>query len=794
MMLNLRTIALKLFRAGKMQVITSIITVAVAIALVVMICTYGFSAKAKLDADIYELYGNSDIEFGFDMDVESYLDTELLGKVESLAEIKSVAPVLLEPEVYLEGVDVRLLGVKNDQLTKSRFHFSRDIHQNEIIVSDRLLQTLEKSTGDKLSIENRKFTIIDTLPVEEFNIAYISHPDMKAMYPHMDEGKFALVQTIPDIEENVGTTIAKMDERLRVDLLNESEFVQENIESLIVFIIVLTLFVLLITGTLLLSNFRIIFTKLQTQFMRLRAIGATMKQIAIIVFTQLTAIIVIGIVMGTFIGVTMMKFGLNAVIQLLDLPPIETTIPLTTVGGIALSSFLVLQLFVGWQVWKCSKMLPMQMKQQEKRTVWTKTKSLISGGIAIVAILLLLIGYQVNGPIQSLIGTAVLTALSIYLLPCVFQLLLKHSLSLSRKICGKNMYLALQQLMPQIRKNKSAILTIISVMVILVFCTATMKSIASSGENFIEEQFQTEVYGTYDLADITGEQTLEMLADIKSLEGVRNVYANSEILSLEIDLSDKTTYADIRATNFSQLEETTRTTGAIVKASFAKKHQIKKGDQLPLIDSIHNKRLEPIVVHAISNNENLFRYNDIIVDWSSPMAEFLALDEVFVDADDTDILQPIIKKRPALHFTTKTAALKEEEKMFQQRFALITGTLVILLLASTFGVLQTLGNNILQRKRDYRIKRLLGLTENGMMFVIMIQSLTFTLYGVIFGLAFGIFFTKLFWLSLDPTTHTLVDTTAILFAASIILLLTLISFAVQGYILSRRPLQPLTED
>lgn len=71
-MFNLRTIALKLFRAGKMQVMTSIITVTIAIALVVMMCTYGFSAKVKLDADIYELYGDSNIEFGYEVEDDIY--------------------------------------------------------------------------------------------------------------------------------------------------------------------------------------------------------------------------------------------------------------------------------------------------------------------------------------------------------------------------------------------------------------------------------------------------------------------------------------------------------------------------------------------------------------------------------------------------------------------------------------------------------------------------------------------------------------------------------------------------
>src|SRR5699024_7979820 len=454
----------------------------------------------NLDADIYELYGDSNIEFGYEMEDDTYIDKELLTQVSDIAGVVAVAPILLNPDTSVEGISINILGVNNDELTKSRLHFKEDIQQNEIIISERLLFSLEKSIGDQLVIEHKTFTIVDSLPINEFNTAYVTNSDMKAMFPYMQEGKFVLAQTLPELEETIGTQIAKMDEHLRVDLLNESETMQKNIESLLIFIMVLSVFVLIITGTLLLSNFRIIFTRLQKQLMRLRAIGATMTQVAIIVLTQLTTIIIIGIVAGTLIGVGMMKIGINTIIQSLELPPTQTTIPIMTVAFIALSSFFILQLFVMWQVWKSANVLPMQMKQLEKRVAWTKTKSWLSSGVTIIAVFLLLIGMKENAPVQSLVGTAILTILLVYILPYAFKWCIHYSLPYSRRVFGKNFYLALQRLLPQIQKSMSTILTIISVIVILVFSTATMKSIAISNEQYIDKQFETEVYGKYDLS------------------------------------------------------------------------------------------------------------------------------------------------------------------------------------------------------------------------------------------------------------------------------------------------------
>lgn len=787
-MFNLRTIALKLFRAGKTQAITSIITVAIAIALVVMMCTYGFSAKEKLDEDIYELYGDSNIEFGYELEDERYIDKKQLTQVANLSGVMAVAPILLNPEVTVEGISINMLGVNNDELTKSRLHFTDNIEQNEIIVSERLLHSLEKSIGDQLEVGHQTFTIADTLPIHEFNTAYITNADMKSLFPYMQEGKFVLVQTIPELEETVGTQIAKMDEYLRVDLLNESEAMQKNIEGLLVFIVVLSLFVLIITGTLLLSNFRIIFTKLQKQLMRLRAIGATMTQVALIVLTQLTTIIIIGVLAGTLLGVGMMKFGLHRIIRSLALPPVQTTIPVITVIVIALVSLVVLQLFVMWQVWKSTNVLPMQMKQLEKQVVWTRKKGWVSSGVAVIAIFLLLIGMRENAPVQSFIGSAMMTVLFIYVLPYVFKWCIQHSLPYLRGIFGKNFYIALQRLLPQVRKNMSAILTIISVMVILVFSTATMKSVAVSSEQYIDNKFETEVHGTYDLSDITGEQTLELLADIRNLEGVRDVYASSGIASLGIQLPNEMIDADVQATNLAYRDQQYPVTGAVVKESFAKEHHIEVGDVLPIIDYYNNQNYEPLLVSAISDESTLFQYSDIVVDWSEEIANVLYMHEVFVDADDVEVLQPIMSKLPAMHFTTKTAELEEEYKMFQQRYVLVIGTLIVLIIGASFGVLQTLTNDILSQQSSYRITRLLGLTQNGMMSVIVWQALIFVCYGIVFGLTFGIFFTKLLWHVIDPASSTLVDGTAVLYTVAIIFVLTLICFTLQGYQMSRRQL------
>lgn len=786
-MFNLRNISLKLFRAGMAQVITSIVTVAIAIALVVIICSYGFNAKAKFDADIYALYGESDIEFSYEAESGKFIDAYLLNEIDILPDVKAVASVMVNPDIPVEGIQVDLHGVQNDPLTKSRFKFSEDINKGDVLISERLRTSLEKSIGDVLIIDGLPFRIADILPSKSTNTLYITHDDMKDMYPYMQEGELALVQMETDNITEVGSAIAKLDKDLRVNLLNESETVQKNVESLLIFVVVLSVFVLLIAGTLLSSSFRIIFIRLQKQLISLRTIGATTMQVAKILFIQLTTIIVIGVILGTLLGIGVMVFGLDYIISVLHLPPIKGAVPLAIIVKIALASSIVLQVFALWQVWRSSNVLPMQIKQKRNRVSWNRMKTVISVIVLLFALFLLLIGMKNNAPLQSLIGTAMITILLIYILPYLFRRLLAYSLSTVRMTLGKNVYLALQQLIPQLRTNMSIVLTIISVMVILVFSTATMKTVMVSGENYINEKYREEIHGRYDLADITGEAASELMEEFQQMDGIDKAYGNSISQSFEISLPDKMTDAIVYATDLERLNQNFQTPGAIVKKDYAAEHDIKVGDELSAIDYNEDRKVFSLLVSEVSDDPAIFEdFNDMVVDWSEPLADEMHLYEVFVDAESLDDLTPIISKMPAFHFTTKKETLAEDKQMIQQRYVLVIGTIVVLITGASLGVLQTLMNETMRYGNNYRIKRLLGLTQNGMMLVIIWQAFIFVLYGSIFGVLFGVFFTKLFWFVIDNGASTLIDIPIILYTLSTILLLTLVSFSLQGYLMSRR--------
>lgn len=798
-MYTLRTISLKLFRAGLSHVLMTIVTVAIAVSLIVAMLSYTSSAQLKLEADTYEQYGDSHIEFGYEMEDASLLTTAQLQQVRNLDGVTAVAPVALNFTAQVEQFSPPVIGVGNDALTKSRYHFAADMAADEVIVSEMLLQTTGKSLGDTLTVAGKSMRIIETIHVPTSIVLAPRDMVLSTLQAPSDaEGKFALVATADQATyaTTVGTAIGQLDKALRVDLQNDSEFVQRNVTSLRLFSGVLTAFILLIVGTLLLANFQLLFTKLNQQLTVLRAIGGTQRQVGKIVFVQVTTIIAMGVFIGTVAGVVMMQQGVPLLSQSLDLPPVATTIPWRAVLVAALVCFSVLQLFAMWQVRKSSRVLPFQLQQANtvKPLKWSARKSIVLSALVVLAALLLVVGLRENKPLVSVVGTGLCTGVLLYLLPYGFTWGMRKLLPTVRH---KESYLALQQLIPQVRRNTPIILTLVGLMVILSFSTTTMKTATENGKAFLQSQYPTELIATYDLADKQGDDVAAMLAAINEVDGVRESYAESVITDHLVG----EVYTGMQATT--QVQE-----GIVITDAYAKKMSLAVGDTLTITDRLE---IEP----TIWQGERVFQegvYEDhsltlpitaitaeqtphvaIYYSWATSDAfTKLPLAKLYVDAPATQLAT--IEQNldlPALHFSSKTERMAQEDMLGKQRYVLVIGTLVVLIVATLLGVLQTLWHAMYAKRGDYKIQRLLGLTPKGLQQFIVLQALAFIIYGVGAGLLLGALFTKLLWFAIEPTGGLLINFVALLGVAVLFIGVTAVFFSWQGHILRRLPIAQL---
>ncbi|MFT9819841.1 ABC transporter permease [Lysinibacillus sp. NPDC056185] len=827
-MFTMRTIALKLFRAAWANVLTSISIITISICLVMTMSVYIWNAHSQMKEDIQALYGEMDLMVGYNPDQNRLLTSQQIENFEAMPGVTKVSSVsLAQTNVENEkNTSFYTVGVENDDLVKSRYHFNVDLGPNEVVITENVARLFHKEVGDTLNVTFNKtigdsveantgsFTIQEILSplkgTDSPNFILMQNDELKTWMNNSNAqtaGMFALIKTEDNMATSVGTDLKQLDETLRVDVMSDYDEFKRNLQALIIFMVVLSFFILLISSVLLLSTFQLLFYKIKEQLMVFRALGASTKQVGRIVQLQLSTIIGVGVLLGTAVSLLIIKSWLPQLISLMKMPDAKTDLPMIFVLAIAIVSFLLLQLITQWQVHKSSSLLPLQIATENENLSlrWTKWKTIIVSGVAFMSLFLFLNAYKVGknsgqGALMILIATLLVSGIFLYLMPYLFTALFKFSLKPIRTVLGKEAYLACQQLMPQVRRNMPIILSIIGLMVILIFGSSLFKSVQQSSYEYINSQYETSIKIDNELNDPT--ITPDLIKEIEALPSVAYAYARSEApwiaLQGENGWEEGSNFEAIDVEKYVQLKKLDAVkgdlkNGVIITERFARKHQLAVGDRIMAgtFDETLQQNVpigELLVIDVALDSYN--KYIDLFVDWSSFIvsSDSTIITNIMVEADNTEQaladLSYLQERWSALKITDKETFIKQYDEMTFQRWSLFVGVFVILISATCLGVLQTLLHSIYSKRADYAIQRLIGLSPRGLIKLILTQVLSFVLYGLAVGTFLGLLVTKLLF-TIDGGSYDFVTlgVTSIVFLGA-----TLIVFTLQGYWISRRKL------
>ncbi|GAB0168302.1 ABC transporter permease [Lysinibacillus sp. CTST325] len=827
-MFTMRTIALKLFRAAWANVLTSISIITISICLVMTMSVYIWNAHSQMKEDIQAQFGEMDLMVGYNPDQNRLLTSQQIENFEAMPGVTKVSSVsLAQTNVENEkNTSFYTVGVENDDLVKSRYHFNVDLDPNEVVIAENVARLFHKEVGDTLNVTFNKttgdsdeantgsFTIQEILPplkgTDSPNFILMQNDVLKSWMNNSNAqtaGMFALIKTEDNMATSVGTDLKQLDETLRVDVMSDYDEFKRNLQALIIFMIVLSFFILLISSVLLLSTFQLLFYKIKEQLMVFRALGASTKQVGRIVQLQLSTIIGVGVLLGTTVSLLIIKSWLPQLISLMKMPDAKTDLPMIFVLVIAIVSFLLLQLITQWQVHKSSSLLPLQIATENENLSlrWAKWKTIVVSGVAFMSLFLFLNAYKVGknsgqGALMILIGTLLVSGIFLYIMPYLFTALFKITLKPIRTVLGKEAYLACQQLMPQVRRNMPIILSIIGLMVILIFGSSLFKSAQQSSYEYINSQYETSIKIDNELNDPT--ITPDLIKEIEALPSVDYAYARSEApwiaLEGENGWEEGSNFQAIDVEKYVQLKKLDAVNGdlkngVIITERFARKHQLAVGDRIMAgtFDEILQQNVpigELLVIDVALDSYT--KYMDLFVDWSSFLvsSDSTIITNIMVEADDTEQaladLSYLQERWPALKITDKETFIKQNDEMTFQRWSLFVGVFVILISATCLGVLQTLLHSIYSKRADYAIQRLIGLSPRGLIKLILTQVLSFVLYGLAVGTFLGLLFTKLMF-TIDGGSYDFVTlgVTSIVFLGA-----TIIVFTLQGYWISRKKL------
>ncbi|MEM5594104.1 ABC transporter permease [Niallia circulans] len=173
---TLRGIALRFFKTNKFITWTSVFSTILSVCLVIVMVSYATNAERSLREEVQKMYGEMDLSVGYEAKLNKSVNQELINSFRSNKDIDMLSPVIITHLKVdaLQG-EIYSVGVENDNLAKSRYHFKQNLQENSVIMNKSLAETLRLGIGQKVSIEDNEFIVSEI--IEDLNASGLT-PDI----------------------------------------------------------------------------------------------------------------------------------------------------------------------------------------------------------------------------------------------------------------------------------------------------------------------------------------------------------------------------------------------------------------------------------------------------------------------------------------------------------------------------------------------------------------------------------------------------------------------------------------
>ncbi|MGE6830840.1 ABC transporter permease [Priestia megaterium] len=789
-MKTLRGLAFRLFKSNKFIVFSSIVSIAISTMLVLSMVLFSFNAQDTLKSQLKQTYGEMDLSVGFEMDQGEILTSTLVEEIHQDKMVDKVSKVsIAHLNLNKLNTSIYTVGVENDYLAKSRYHFSKPLNKNSVAMNKGLAKDLHAKVGDKVLIENKTYTLAET--VKDLSATGVA-PDMlilnqknvkdyiQAKEKSSAEATYLLIKAHKNKSAlKLADRIKSYNKNLRIDIAEQDAGVQNNLQSLHTFIIVLSALVLIITSLILISNFELLLYKMRNQFAIMRSIGASAKQISKIIILQSTVINTVGTGVGfllTFCSQRYLYSWLGKVSEISSFPSdfnVGTAIILTVV------MFVIIQFFLLIPAYRSTKVLPLKTMQTNEKINYGFSKTRIVVFKVLLALsLFLVIGSQVfptrgtYGPGMLLITVILVLLAFILIFPIIVTKGLKWFLPYGQKIFGKEFYIAAKNLIPQVKKNTMIILIICGLMIITVFGSITFRTIQINGLTYLKKEYAMPIIvetrlddSKIDVEELT--RKAEQLPNVKSVsnmsnQGLGEILNSKKVADIRYNVVDlKRLQKQGLLEHFSYVKGSNKENSIIVSEKFAESHDLKVGQVLHLGMYVENQDESMIegniipkgdyVVTAIPNQ--LLDNNEAFLDWKSNKFKDVDFYRLYIDATDVKAavkeIEGLKSQYPELKVSSYDQSVNEANEMFYQRWGIFTVVIATLVVSTMAGVFNSLANNIYSKRKEFAVLRAMGMTPKSIRKVILSQVNLYITIGVICGIVMGLLVT-LILLLMDP--------------------------------------------
>jgi len=811
MIFSIKDISLKFLKYNKFLVVSSILSIMLSVALIINLFVLTSNAERSLRQELQNQYGDMDISVGFNMDSDRVIDNQMAEEIISLPYINEAAKVLVGQLVIDNGngnkMSVYSLGVDDDKLSKSKYKYNKDIAENEVVLNKGLAEGLQKTEGEQINVDGKNLTIVETIDVLKTmpDMIIINRSTFKSFLNNGREATYVMLK-LSDKSKNleVANGLQKIDNGFRIDIAEEEEFMKDNLSSLNIFLIILSALVLLMSSLFILSNFQIFLYNYRNQFALIRALGGSSEQAFKLVFIQCTYINILGILLAFIASYLSSKYLIGVFNNLFSLNAPAIEFPFLTVVLIAGTSFLVIELFMLMPALKSSKILPLKIIQGnesiESNHRYSKKLGIV---ILTLAVFIFLSGVARNDENSMLWGVvaSMLLVVGVYILFMYYiKQILGFFLPILKIVGGNASFVALKNLIPQVRNNSLIIMAISTMLIIAVFGGNTFKVMKANNELFLRGEYASDIVVS-DRNTFNSKLDSSFKSELEKLQGVRNtstlsmgssmyVKTNKGLKYLHYSLADLEPM--VKEGLIPKIQGDFRNT-IVISKDFAKENNLHEGDMIEIKKNMNDGKsisevdkttgFESIAIGAIVDRiPALPPVEQALFDWNNEKykSEWTIFNKALIATDDQkatiEDLKLLKQKFPSIKWGTLSQALNESEQILYQRWAFFIIVLVIIYCALFLGIFNTLINNLVTKRKEYALLRTLELDKKGLIKVIITQVMAFMLIGVILGCVLGMAITIILSFMENGHLNVYIEYKLISIIISVLTLLSLLIF------------------
>lgn len=779
---KLKRISFKIMKRNTSLTIACVTSILITVFLIISMINYSLNIKSSYNQRLLERAGGFDIMITGDS--EDVITEEVFKEITKDGLVKSYTGGLSQ-YIAINGEQVYGFGLQDNKITRARYGFTLKLEEGSIIVNNKAANLLHVKLGDQILLNGVTYQLDEIIELHKFTeenmpIAIVPLSTYRTLVER-EQGYDFLYIRLKDTNwvDRLTQQLSEEYPSLRITSTNEVREMK-SIEMIISnYLLFLSGLIIIISILLISSIYYRYLKKSHKNIDTLRMIGANSSNIYEIMFYQSILINSIGSILGFLLAFICNKpfiewFGKKG--EWIDQ---EVTFHYVISIVVVLIIFGLMQLFMLHFLNKIIRNLPnmgeekIESNDTDQDKIISKNSKTKKKKLSVKMIFLLItIGYYILNVIQNLRYEDVFLSmlLCLFLFFILFYMyskkIIQGILKGIGKLCNKlgyiYSYVAQKLIFSQMKENIYIILTIMF-LIIFSFVGNNFFRLADSNTKIYNKNkylkeilIESDRFISYELG-----QKLERSLEAKNIKPL-TFYNYPELYYY---CKGNVSSVHVQGTSFDELfkdkliKKEISKEEAIISSAFAKRYDIKIGDTINLISYKNLERDSKRNLKYSNYNESLTSQltvagimenaaTIIIIDIRSNIidqAQEKFFDSIYLAEEGSTDKNELYKTLTELSYQYGTKwssyqeVLKRDEKIVKEETQLLSICINTLFIFICFGMLNTLNNILLSRRKEYRVLRQLGVRRGNIVKIMVIQIFSFSCIGIILGVLFGCF-------------------------------------------------------